>query len=158
MGVRMVPVLTQQSADDRIIRRVLWRLIPFCMLCYVFNYIDRVNISMAQLAMEDKVAGIPGFTMDVYTAGAAIFFVGYFLFELPSNLIMQRVGARWWIARIMITWGVVSMGMAFIGGPRSFYGLRFLLGLAEAGFFPGVLLYISYWLPQRYHRARRPYS
>ena len=141
----------QLDQDESIIRRVLWRLIPFCMLCYVFNYIDRVNISMAQLAMQDKTVGVPGFTKEVFGIGAAVFFLGYFIFELPSNLIMQRVGARWWIARIMITWGMVSMGMAFIKGPWSFYCLRFLLGLAEAGFFPGVLLYISYWLPQRYH-------
>ncbi len=141
----------QNASQDALIRKVLRRLIPFCMLCYVFNYVDRVNISMAQLRMQDSAGGVAGFDGRVFATGASIFFLGYFLFEVPSNLIMRRVGARRWIARIMISWGIVSMCMVFTSGPRSFYLLRFLLGLAEAGFFPGVMLYLSSWLPQRYH-------
>ncbi|MGN6367740.1 MAG: MFS transporter, partial [Phycisphaerae bacterium] len=136
--------------DYPLVRKVLWRLIPFCILCFLLNYIDRVNISIAKLKM---VEAIPGFTASVYATGAGIFFLGYFLFELPSNLIQQRVGPRRWIARIMITWGVISICFVLVRGPFSFYFLRFLLGFAEAGFFPGVILYLSHWVPQRY-RAR----
>jgi len=139
--------------DEAVIRKVMRRLIPFCILCYLLNYIDRVNISVAKLKMMSPVNGVPGFTDDVYVTGAAIFFVGYFVFELPSNLIQQRVGPRRWIARIMITWGLVTMAFMWTAGPWSFYGLRFLLGLAEAGFFPGIFLYLSCWIPHAY-RAR----
>lgn len=133
-----------------LIHKVLWRLIPFCILCFLLNYIDRVNISIAKLKMTEA---IPGFTSGVYATGAAVFFLGYFLFELPSNLIQQRVGPRRWIARIMISWGIISICFMFVRGPWSFYLLRFLLGFAEAGFFPGVILYLSHWVPQQY-RAR----
>ena len=136
--------------DYPLIRKVLWRLIPFCILCFLLNYIDRVNISIAKLKMTEA---IPGFTSSVYATGAGVFFLGYFLFELPSNLIQQRVGPRRWIARIMISWGIISICFMFVHGPWSFYLLRFLLGFAEAGFFPGVILYLSHWVPQRY-RAR----
>jgi MFS family permease len=141
--------------DEQVIRKVMRRLIPFCILCYLLNYLDRVNISIAKLKMIPAAAsaGVPGFTDTVYGNGAAIFFIGYFLFEVPSNLIQERVGARRWIARIMMTWGLVSMAFVFVRGPRSFYTLRFLLGLAEAGFFPGMILYLSQWVPRAY-RAR----
>jgi MFS transporter, ACS family, tartrate transporter len=140
-----------------VVDKVLRRLIPFCILCYLLNYIDRVNISIAKLKMVESVpaTGIPGFTDTVFARGAAIFFLGYFLFELPSNLIQERVGPRRWIARIMISWGLITMGFVFTPrlwsywGEWSFYGLRFLLGLAEAGFFPGVILYLSYWVPRQ---------
>jgi MFS family permease len=145
--------MTTTPDDDLLIRKVMRRLIPFCILCYLLNYIDRINISIASLKMQDPVGGVPGFTDAVYGNGAAIFFWGYFLFEVPSNLIQQRVGARRWIARIMMSWGIVSMAFVFIRGPWSFYTLRFLLGLAEAGFFPGMILYLSQWMPRAY-RAR----
>jgi ACS family tartrate transporter-like MFS transporter len=142
-------------ADQAVVQKTLRRLVPFCILCYFLNYIDRVNISVAQLKMIGSPGhpGVPGFTPDVYAFGVSIFFLGYCLFELPSNLIQQRVGPRRWIARIMISWGIISACFIFIRGPRSFYTLRFLLGFAEAGFFPGILLYLSHWVPHQY-RAR----
>ena len=145
--------------EQAVVRKVLWRLIPFCVICYLLNYIDRVNISIAKLKVVEDLAagaggvGIRGFTEDAFAIGAGIFFLGYFLFELPSNLILERVGARRWIARIMISWGFITMSFVFVRGVWSFYALRFLLGIAEAGFFPGMILYLSYWVPERY-RAR----
>lgn len=148
--------------EQAVVRKVLWRLIPFGILCYLLNYIDRVNISVAKLKMvhnPETGAGLPWCTESVISTGLAIFFVGYFLFELPSNLIMEKVGARRWIARIMISWGIISVCFMWLKvpqqshGPWAFYGLRFLLGIAEAGFFPGMLLYLSYWIPRQY-RAR----
>ena len=119
------------------------RLIPFMFVLYVVAYLDRINIGFAALQMRRDL----GFTDTVYGLGAGIFFIGYFLFEVPSNLIMHRVGARVWMARIMITWGVISAAMMLVRGVRSFYALRFLLGAAEAGFFPGMILYLTYWFP-----------
>src|SRR5438067_6941606 len=110
---------------------------------YVVAYLDRINVGFAALQMRQDL----GFTDTVYGLGAGIFFIGYFLFEVPSNLIMHRVGARVWMARIMITWGVISAAMMLVRGVRSFYALRFLLGAAEAGFFPGMILYLTYWFP-----------
>jgi MFS family permease len=127
-------------------RRVSWRLLPFLLLAYLIAYIDRVNVGFAALQMN-KVVGLDPKT---YGLGAGIFFIGYFIFEVPSNLALERFGARTWIARIMITWGLVSGAFALIGGPISFLVLRFLLGAAEAGFFPGVILYFTYWYPARY--------
>ena len=118
------------------------------MVLYFIAYLDRVNIGFAALTMNDDV----GLSAAAFGFGAGIFFIGYFLFEVPSNLILHRVGARIWIARIMVTWGLISGSMAFVQGPTSFYVLRFLLGAAEAGFFPGIILYLSYWFPAR-HRA-----
>ena len=118
------------------------------MVLYFIAYLDRVNIGFAALTMNDDV----GLSAAAFGFGAGIFFIGYFLFEVPSNLILHRVGARIWIARIMVTWGLISGAMAFVQGPTSFYILRFLLGAAEAGFFPGIILYLSYWFPAR-HRA-----
>jgi ACS family tartrate transporter-like MFS transporter len=114
-------------------------------LLYIVAYLDRINIGFAALQMNRDL----GLSPAVYGFGAGVFFIGYFLFEVPSNLIMERVGARMWIARIMITWGLISSAMMFVRGPVSFYALRFLLGLAEAGFFPGMILYLTYWFPSR---------
>jgi MFS family permease len=126
--------------------RVAWRLMPFLLLAYLLCYIDRVNVGFASLQMN-KAVGIDAKT---YGLGAGIFFVGYFLLEVPSNLALERFGARKWIARIMISWGIVSAACALITGPVSFLVLRFLLGVAEAGFFPGVILYITFWFPAEY--------
>lgn len=115
--------------------KVTWRLIPLLLLCYIVAYLDRVNVGFAKLQM----AGELGFSDAVYGLGAGMFFIGYFFFEVPSNIILHRVGARVWIARIMVTWGIVSGGMMFIQTETQFYVMRFLLGLAEAGFFPGII-------------------
>ena len=140
---------TDQSLGERTLRRIRWRLLPFLGLLYIVSYLDRVNVSFAKLTMNGAI-GIDDAT---YAFGAGIFFIGYFIFEVPSNLILERVGARRWIARIMITWGLVSAGTAFVTGSSSFVAMRFLLGLSEAGFFPGILLYLTYWFPSR-ERAR----
>src|SRR5215472_10184295 len=130
-------------------RKIAWRIVPFLMVCYFVSYLDRVNVGFAALQM------VKGLRMSstVFGLGGGIFFVSYFLFEVPSNLLLEKVGARLWIARIMITWGFLAAGTAFIVGPRSFYTMRLLLGAAEAGFFPGVILYLTYWFPSEY-RAR----
>jgi D-galactonate transporter len=129
--------------------KVTWRLIPLLLLCYIVAYLDRVNVGFAKLQM----AGELGFSDAVYGLGAGMFFIGYFFFEVPSNIILHKVGARVWIARIMVTWGVISGGMMFIETETQFYVMRFLLGLAEAGFFPGIILYLTYWYPS--HRRAR---
>jgi ACS family tartrate transporter-like MFS transporter len=129
--------------------KVGWRLLPFLLLLYVVAWLDRVNIGFAALQMNADMQ----FSDTVYGFGAGIFFIGYALFEVPSNLILARVGARVWIARIMITWGIVSVAMMFISGPISFYVLRFLLGVAEAGFLPGIIYYLGHWYPAK-DRAR----
>src|SRR5262249_35713447 len=134
------------SVEAITMRRVSWRLMPFLLLAYLICYIDRVNVGFAALQMNKAV----GIDPKLYGLGAGIFFVGYFILEVPSNLALERFGARTWIARIMITWGIVSAAFALIGGPTSFLVLRFLLGCAEAGFFPGVILYITYWYPAHY--------
>ncbi|HEX2728265.1 MAG TPA: MFS transporter [Rubrobacteraceae bacterium] len=134
----------------RTLLKVTWRLIPFMFLLYIVAFLDRVNVGFAALQMNEDL----GFSDAVYGLGAGIFFIGYFIFEIPSNLIMERIGARIWIARIMITWGIISAAMFLVTGPVSFYVLRFLLGVAEAGFFPGMILYLTYWFPAR-ERARR---
>ena len=123
--------------------RVRRRLIPFLFLLYVVAYLDRINVSFAALQMNEAL----GFSPAVYGLGAGVFFVSYVIFEVPSNLILHRVGVRLWIARIMITWGVISSSMMFVQGTSSFYVLRFLLGAAEAGFFPGIILYLTRWFP-----------
>ncbi len=130
-------------------RRIGFRLVPFLILAYFISFVDRVNVGFAGLEMRQEL----GLTATVFGWGAGIFFLGYFLLEVPSNLAMERFGARIWIARIMATWGVLAIGMAFIGGATSFIVMRFLLGAAEAGFFPGVILYLTYWFPSTY-RAR----
>lgn len=123
--------------------KVAWRLLPFLFLCYVAAYLDRVNVGFAKLQMLNDLQ----FSETVYGLGAGIFFIGYFFFEVPSNLIMHRVGARRWIARIMITWAIISAATLYVTTPTMFYVLRFLLGVAEAGFFPGIVLYLTYWFP-----------
>jgi D-galactonate transporter len=132
-----------------VLSKVSWRLLPFIFLLYVVNILDRVNVGFARLQMLDDLH------MDeaAYALGAGIFYVGYFVFEVPSNLILSRTGARLWIGRIMISWGLITCAMMTIRGPWSFYLLRILLGLAEAGFFPGIILYLTYWFPAR-ERAR----
>lgn len=125
-------------------RKIGWRIIPLLIVCYFVAYLDRVNVGFAQLQMKGDL----GFSDAVYGLGAGIFFLGYFVFEVPSNLILHRVGARVWIARIMITWGIISAATLFVRTPAEFYLMRFLLGLAEAGFFPGIILYLTYWYPQ----------
>jgi D-galactonate transporter len=123
--------------------KVAWRLLPFLFLCYVFAYLDRVNVGFAKLQMMSDL----GLSEAVYGMGAGVFFAGYLMFEVPSNIVMLKVGARKWITRIMVTWGVISAAMMFVKTPASFYALRFLLGVAEAGFFPAILLYLTYWFP-----------
>ncbi len=124
-------------------RKVTLRVLPLLFLCYLVAYLDRVNVSFAKLSMLTDL----NFSSAVYGLGAGMFFIGYFLFEIPSNMILHKVGARRWIARIMITWGLLSALMAWVETPTAFYVLRFLLGMAEAGFYPGVLLYLTLWFP-----------
>lgn len=132
-----------EITGSNIFAKAAWRLIPFMVLLYVVAYLDRVNVGFAALTMNKDL----GLTPEIFGFGSGIFFFGYFLFEVPSNVILAKVGARIWICRIMLTWGVVSMATAFATGPVSFYVMRFLLGLAEAGFFPGMVLYLTYWFP-----------
>ena len=127
----------------RTILKVSWRLLPLIVVCYLINYIDRTNVSFAALTMNKDL----GLSAYMYGWGAGIFFFGYAFFEVPSNMVLQRVGARLWIARIMITWGIISGLMATATGPVSFLVLRFLLGVAEAGFFPGMIFYLTHWFP-----------
>jgi len=129
--------------EARLYARVTRRLIPLLFACYVAAYLDRVNVGLAKLQMLTDLR----MSETVYGLGAGIFFVGYFLFEIPSNIMLHRVGARLWIARVMLTWGVISGAMLFVTSATGFYILRFLLGVAEAGFFPGVILYLTYWYP-----------
>ncbi|WP_437883120.1 MFS transporter [Pseudomonas sp. LRF_L74] len=129
--------------EDAIYRKVIMRLVPFMFLCYVCSYLNRINVSFAKIQMAQELA----WSDAVYGLGAGMFFIGYFAFEIPSNIIMYRVGARRWIARIMITWGIISAAMMFVSTPMQFYVMRFLLGVAEAGFFPAILLYLSQWFP-----------
>ncbi len=143
----MSPTLTEEnSLEAATMRRVSWRLMPFLLMAYLLCYIDRVNVGFASLQMNKAV----GIDPKTYGLGAGIFFIGYFILEVPSNLALERFGARTWIARIMLTWGIISGAFALIGGPTSFLVLRFLLGAAEAGFFPGVILYLTYWYPAVY--------
>jgi D-galactonate transporter len=135
--------------EEATYRKVAWRLTPLLMLCYVVAYLDRVNVGFAKLQMSAAL----NLSDAVYGFGAGIFFIGYFLFEVPSNVILHRVGARIWIARIMVTWGLVSILTMFVTTPTMFYVMRFLLGLCEAGFFPGIILYLTYWYPA--HRRGR---
>jgi len=122
---------------------VTWRLLPFLFICYVAAYLDRVNVGFAKLQMLSDLR----FSESVYGLGAGIFFIGYFVFEVPSNILLHRLGARVWISRIMVTWALVSAASLFVKTPAMFYTLRFLLGVAEAGFFPGIVLYLTYWYP-----------
>jgi MFS family permease len=137
------------DGDRAIARKVAWRLAPLLMACYFVAFLDRVNVGFAALSMNQDL----GFDSTIFGLGAGIFFIGYFFFEVPSNLVLEKLGARVWIARIMFTWGLVSAATALVWNEPSFYAARFLLGAAEAGFFPGVVLYLTYWFPAA-HRAR----
>jgi MFS family permease len=141
-----MPATADKVLEDVVMRRVFWRLMPFLLTAYLIAYIDRVNVGFAALQMNKAV----GIDPKTYGLGAGIFFIGYFILEVPSNLGLEKFGASRWIARIMISWGLVSGAFALIGGPTSFLVLRFLLGAAEAGFFPGVILYLTYWFPSEY--------
>jgi MFS family permease len=140
------PLMTAPVSEDAVYSKVAWRIIPLLFLCYIAAYLDRVNVGFAKLQMQSDV---PQISDTAFGLGAGIFFLGYFVFEVPSNILMEKTGARFWIARIMITWGIVSTAMVFVNSPWVFYGLRLLLGVAEAGFFPGVILYLTYWFPAR---------
>jgi D-galactonate transporter len=137
------PVAYLAGDESSTYAKVTWRLLPFLFICYLCAYLDRINVSFAKLQMLNDLH----FSEAVYGAGAGVFFIGYLLFEVPSNLILLRVGARRWIARIMVTWGLISAAMMFVTTPTSFYIMRFLLGVAEAGFIPAILLYLTYWFP-----------
>lgn len=139
------PKVAVSTVEEAIYAKVTWRLIPFLFLCYVVSFLDRVNVGFAKLQMLSDL----GFSETVYGLGAGLFFVGYFMFEVPSNIILSRTGARIWIARIMVTWGIISAAMMLVTTPEMFYMMRFLLGVAEAGFFPGIILYLTYWYPAR---------
>jgi sugar phosphate permease len=146
----MAETVSRTMVDGRALyAKISWRLIPYMFLLYIVAYMDRVNVGFAAMDMQRDLQ----FSNTVYGAGAGIFFLGYALCDLPSSLILRRVGARIWIARIMISWGMVSACMVWVGSPRSFYLLRFLLGVAEAGFVPGMLLYLTFWFPS-HERAR----
>lgn len=150
--IRNAPGERQAQVSDiekRTMRKVGWRLVPFLILCYFIAYIDRANIGFAALTMNADI----GLSATAFGIGGSLFFIAYVLFEVPSNIAQEKVGPRLWIARIMISWGAAGLGMAFITGPTGFYVLRFLLGAAEAGFFPGAVLYLTQWFPKAY-RAR----
>lgn len=147
----MADTFTVTPGDDTslLFRKIAWRLMPFLFVCYLVAQVDRLNVSFAKLQMLDQL----GFSEMVYGMGAGILFVGYVLFEVPSNIMLKRFGARRWIARIMISWGIISAAMMFVKTPTQFYVMRFLLGAAEAGFFPGVIYYLADWFPKQ-HRTR----
>lgn len=128
-------------------RKILWRLIPFLFVCNLFNYLDRVNVGFAKLQMLRDL----GMSQTVYGLGAGIFFIGYLACGVPSNLILQRIGARRWVAIMMVSWGLLSTCLLFVRTPAGFYTLRLLTGAAEAGFFPGILLYLTRWFPRDRH-------
>jgi len=135
--------------ESRVSRKLMLRIIPFVMLLYFVSFLDRVNVGFAALSMNKAI----GLSPTAFGLGGGLFFIGYFLCEVPSNLILHKVGARRWIARVMMSWGIVSAASAFVIGPNSFYALRFLLGVAEAGFLPGMIFYLTYWFPSG-RRAR----
>jgi MFS family permease len=138
------------SLESTAYHKVDVRLLPFLFLCYILAYLDRVNVGFAKLQMLKELS----MSDAAFAAGAGIFFIGYFFFEVPSNVLLKKFGARMWIARIMISWGVISACMIFVKGEWSFYGMRFLLGLAEAGFFPGVIFYLTLWYPSKLRASR----
>ncbi|HEY9345809.1 MAG TPA: MFS transporter, partial [Inquilinus sp.] len=137
------------TAEQSVIRKIAWRLMPLIMICYLFAFFDRINISFAKF----QLAADLGLSNTAYGLGAALFVVGYVIFEVPSNLLLYRVGARRWIARIMISWGIATAAMVFVHAEWQFYGLRFIIGAMEAGFAPGILYYLTLWFPAS-HRGR----
>jgi MFS family permease len=144
-GILASGAVSSAAVDDSVYDKVTRRIVPLLFMCYVVAYLDRVNVGFAKIQMLADLK----FSETVYGLGAGIFFLGYFLFEVPSNILLHRVGARLWIARVMITWSIVSAATLFVKTPTMFYVLRFVLGLAEAGLFPGVILYLTYWYPAR---------
>ena len=149
IAVQFVSQLETMISEEALFSKITRRLIPFMFLLYIVSYLDRINVGFAALRLNEALKFDPA----VFGLGAGVFFIGYFVFEVPSNLIMERVGARIWMARILVTWGIISSAMMFLNGRLMFYLLRFLLGVAEAGFFPGMILYFTYWFPKSY-RAR----
>jgi MFS transporter, ACS family, tartrate transporter len=142
-------IITDQAIGKSAMNKAFWRVLPLVLVAYLFAYMDRVNVSFAAASMNEDLA----FSATIYGLGGGLFFLGYALFEIPSNLMLVRFGARKWIARIMITWGLLSAAMMFVQTPVQFYVLRFLLGVAEAGFYPGVIFYFAGWFPPC-HRGR----
>jgi len=148
---RHIQQMTAESSfEARTYAKVDWRLIPFLFLCYILAYLDRVNIGFAKLQMLKDLE----LSDAAFATGAGIFFIGYFVFEVPSNVLLKRFGARTWMARIMISWGIVSSAMMFVRGEMAFYAMRMLLGFAEAGFFPGIIFYLTLWYPSRLRSTR----
>ncbi len=141
-----MPSPASAATEEAVYRKVALRIIPVLFASYIAAYLDRVNVGFAKLQMQTD---LPQITDTVFGLGAGIFFLGYFVFEIPSNLLMSKVGARIWVARIMVTWGIISAAMVFVNSAHMFYALRLLLGFAEAGFFPGIILYLTYWFPSR---------
>ena len=137
------------AVENAAFGKIAWRIVPLLTIAYIVNFIDRTNVAFAALTMNQDV----GLTASQFGYGAGILFLGYCIFEVPSNVALYKVGARFWLSRIMVTWGIISVAMIFTTGPKSFYLLRFLLGVAEAGFFPGAAFYLSQWFPPEY-RAR----
>jgi ACS family tartrate transporter-like MFS transporter len=150
-GTNPADLTPEQSG--KLYSKITWRLIPLMFVCYIIAYVDRINVGFAKIQLQEVLGVDDKLFGSVYGIGAGLFFIGYFLFEIPSNLILQRVGARIWIARIMIVWGIVSSSMMFISSITGFYLVRFILGIAEAGFYPGMILYLTYWFPDKM-RAR----
>src|SRR5258708_32539345 len=143
-GVGTIPSAEKEpAAITQLFSKISWRILPFLILCYMIAFLDRINIGYAQLQMKQTLT----FSDATYGFGAGIFFIGYFLFEVPSNLLLERIGVRKTLLRIMFTWGIVATAMAFVQTPMQFYIARFLLGLLEAGFFSRLLLYFTAWLP-----------
>jgi MFS family permease len=132
--------------EKRVYTKVIWRLIPFLFMCYIFAYVDRVNVGFAKLQMQHDL----GISDAVYGTGAGIFFIGYFFFEIPCNIALEKIGAKYWLGPIMIVWGLVSACTMLVSGQWSFYFVRFILGIVECGFFPGVILYLTFWFPSKY--------
>ncbi|WP_138413579.1 MFS transporter [Sinomonas gamaensis] len=139
-------VNADQTLEKRTVRKIAWRIVPFAFLLYIVNYIDRANIGFASLQMNKELA----LTSQAFGLAAGLFFIGYFLFEVPSNAALAKFGARKWIARILLTWGALATVMGFVQNDVQLYIVRFLLGVAEAGFFPGLIVYLGYWFPRRY--------
>ncbi|EFG35820.1 major facilitator family transporter [Brucella sp. NVSL 07-0026] len=145
-------ITSPEVVENMTYRKVAFRIIPLLMICYIIAYLDRVNVGFAKLQMSEEL----GFSEAIYGLGAGLFFIGYFFFEIPSNILLHKLGARLWIARIMIAWGLLSALFAFVQTEWQFYILRFLLGAAEAGFYPGVILYLTYWFPS--HRRGKMFA
>lgn len=141
-----MPTSASTAAEEAVYRKIASRIIPVLFISYIAAYLDRVNVGFAKLQMQTD---LPQINDAVFGLGAGIFFLGYFVFEVPSNILLAKIGARIWIARIMVTWGIISASMVFVNSALVFYVLRFLLGVAEAGFFPGIILYLTYWFPSR---------